>query len=345
MTSSAQLEREAEDTRTQLARTLDELRERITPGQLVDQAVDYAKDSGGGMFVRNLGRQTVANPIPVALIGAGIGWLMLANGRQSAAAASINRAAETAIDQARHSMSEAGDRIKEFGQTASAQTGEKAGQARDWMDDWSSSAGDDTRASGAGLAETAEPARRSAQATARDAGARAGAAAGSIRDAAASAYETATSGAAAAYGRAAGQAQQATADVMNTASNFGQRAAGASRDLLQFCKSQPLLLAGLGMALGAIVGALIPPTETEDALIGESSDQIKDQARGFAKEQVDNAASTVESAAEAGLDQAETEFNFEQAGSQAGPPAEASLVPEAEQSAEPSDEQPAEQER
>ena len=62
MTSSAQLEREAEQTRSQLAQRLDELRERITPGQLVDEAVDYAKDSGGGVFVRNLGRQATANP-------------------------------------------------------------------------------------------------------------------------------------------------------------------------------------------------------------------------------------------------------------------------------------------
>ena len=45
--SSAQLEREAEQTRSQLAQTLDELRERITPGQLMDQAVDFAKDSVG----------------------------------------------------------------------------------------------------------------------------------------------------------------------------------------------------------------------------------------------------------------------------------------------------------
>src|SRR5690348_18346520 len=115
MTSSAQLEREAEDNRAQLAQTLDELRDRITPGHLVDQAVDYAKDSGGGMFVRNLGRQTVANPIPVALIGAGMAWLMLANGRRSATAASINRAAETAIDRARRSMADTGERIKEAG--------------------------------------------------------------------------------------------------------------------------------------------------------------------------------------------------------------------------------------
>jgi hypothetical protein len=265
MASSAQLEREAENTRAQLAQTLAELRERITPGQLVDQAVDYAKDSGGGMFVRNLGRQTTANPLPVALIGAGVAWLMLANRGPSTTAASINRAAQTAIDRAQRSMRETGEQIKESDQNASTR----------------------------------------AEETAHGAGARASAAASSVGDTAAS------------------------------ASGFGRRTADASRDLLQFCKSQPLVLAGLGMALGAIIGALIPPTDTEDALMGEKSDQLKDQARDIAEDQIRRAESTAESAVTApAFNETEAEFQFEDAGANSGVPAETSLVPEAEHGTE-----------
>ena len=75
---SEQLRREAEQTRAQLAGTLEELRARITPGQVVDQLVDYAGDSDAGEFFRNLGRQAAKNPIPVTLMGAGLAWLMLA---------------------------------------------------------------------------------------------------------------------------------------------------------------------------------------------------------------------------------------------------------------------------
>lgn len=348
MTSSAQLEREAENTRSQLARTLDELRERITPGQLVDQAVDYAKDSGGGMFVRNLGRQTAANPLPVALIGAGMAWLMLANGRRSGTtAASINRAAETAIDRARQSMSDVGEQVKEFGQSASARAAETAANASDWMDDWTASAA--TSSSGRPLEDIADAAQESAGQSARDAGARASAAADSLGNAAASAYDTAKSSASEAYDRVAGQAQQTTADMKNAASSFGQWTADASRDFLQFCRSQPLLLAGLGMTLGAIMGAIIPPTESEDALMGETSDAMKDQARGFAEEQVAKAKSTVKSAAQSAaqtdLNQAEEEFDFGRRQSKAGQsqagqsqggevPAETSLVPDAEHNSE-----------
>jgi hypothetical protein len=46
-TSSEQLEREAEQSRARLAEKLDDLRAQITPGQIVDQLTDYARESGG----------------------------------------------------------------------------------------------------------------------------------------------------------------------------------------------------------------------------------------------------------------------------------------------------------
>ena len=62
MSDSRQLQREAEQTRQELERTLFELRARVTPGQIVDQAIDYARESGGADFVRNLGRQAADKP-------------------------------------------------------------------------------------------------------------------------------------------------------------------------------------------------------------------------------------------------------------------------------------------
>jgi len=74
--SSDDIEREVESTRARVTETLEELRSRMTPGQIVDQFVDYARESGGGDFVRNLGQAVRDNPLPVLLIGAGISWLM-----------------------------------------------------------------------------------------------------------------------------------------------------------------------------------------------------------------------------------------------------------------------------
>src|SRR4051812_28752024 len=81
MSYSEQLEREAEQTRSQLADTLDELRACISPGQVANQIADYASDGSAGEFAHNLKNQVARNPLPVSLIGAGLAWLMFANGK------------------------------------------------------------------------------------------------------------------------------------------------------------------------------------------------------------------------------------------------------------------------
>jgi uncharacterized protein DUF3618 len=168
--SSAQLEREAELARSQLAATLEELRSRITPGQLVDQTLDYARDTNVGELVRNLGRDARDNPLPLALMGVGLAWLMVAKGRR-------------------------------------ARTGDGYGAALDEA------------------AMSASGAYHDASVAAADAG-------GRIR--------------------------------------AGASAAGGS--FLALVRDQPLVLAGIGVALGALLGAALPATETENRLMGGASD-------------------------------------------------------------------------
>jgi Protein of unknown function (DUF3618) len=182
--SSAQLEREAEQTRAQLSATLDELRSRITPGQLVDQTLDYARDSNLGELMRNLGRDARDNPLPLALIGTGIAWLMMTNGRRrgfDAALADATRSASGALDE-----------------TTMQPHGTEA---------WASSA-------------------------------------------ASSAAE-----------RAAG---------------VYQNAAAAGGSFLAFCRDHPLVLAGVGIALGGLLGATLPSRQSEDGASGLAPEQLPD---------------------------------------------------------------------
>src|ERR1700741_4404428 len=85
ITQTARLERETEETRAQLEHTLEELRARMRPGQLLDQATDYLRNSSGRAFLGNLRDEVVRNPVPVTLIGAGIAWIAIAGavGRRS----------------------------------------------------------------------------------------------------------------------------------------------------------------------------------------------------------------------------------------------------------------------
>ena len=81
-TDTGEIEREL-DTRSRLDDTIGALQRKVAPGTLVDQAVEYFSEGGGMEIGRNLGRSMRDNPIPVALIGVGLGWLLLANSRQT----------------------------------------------------------------------------------------------------------------------------------------------------------------------------------------------------------------------------------------------------------------------
>lgn len=75
--TAVQLEREIGQTRADIDSTLTAIQERLSPGRLLDKVLDYTKDNGGA-FAGNLGRSVRDNPVPAALLGIGLGWLMLA---------------------------------------------------------------------------------------------------------------------------------------------------------------------------------------------------------------------------------------------------------------------------
>ena len=76
MMSSEQLERQTEQSRAEVEMTIDELRARLTPGQLIDEVLSYTSD-GGRQFTSNLGHQVTSNPMPVLLMGAGLAWFLM----------------------------------------------------------------------------------------------------------------------------------------------------------------------------------------------------------------------------------------------------------------------------
>ena len=59
--------------RAHVEETLDAIQERLSPGQLVDQAVTYLRTGGGADFVRNLG-ETVRQPPGAGRRWSGSAW-------------------------------------------------------------------------------------------------------------------------------------------------------------------------------------------------------------------------------------------------------------------------------
>jgi hypothetical protein len=127
---SEQFEREAEETRWQLVGTFEELRDRMTPGRVVDQVVDYTRDGPAAEFLRNLKREVRENPMPLVLIGIGIAWLMLASSRTSRAAiaSAADCVARTANDIGT-ATSAAVNRTSEWGQQTATRLSDRASNA------------------------------------------------------------------------------------------------------------------------------------------------------------------------------------------------------------------------
>ena len=77
--SSAELEREVEAQRNRVESRIGEIKERLSPGQLIDEALAYTKD-GGSHFASNLGQTIAANPLPAVMLGVSLAWLMSGQG-------------------------------------------------------------------------------------------------------------------------------------------------------------------------------------------------------------------------------------------------------------------------
>ena len=121
-----EIRREIESTRSDMDHTLTAIERKLTPGQLVDQGLDYLRGSGANEFVHNLGGSVKQNPLPVALVGIGLAWLM-AGGRNGGAPSK---------GAARNWSEGAASRIAE----ASGGARERVGQARQSLSDTAQSA-------------------------------------------------------------------------------------------------------------------------------------------------------------------------------------------------------------
>ena len=77
--SPAEIERDIEATRASLVNTVGEIERRLTPGRILDNVLDGALNGRDRHDFVELVRR---HPIPVALVGAGLVWLLLSGKRK-----------------------------------------------------------------------------------------------------------------------------------------------------------------------------------------------------------------------------------------------------------------------
>lgn len=124
--SPERLQHEVDEARERLGARLDSLSHRLSPGELLDQALHMAKEHGGE-WGHNLGSQAKQNPLPLLLTGIGLSWLMVGTrqpesyGGQSYTVGShpsMGDRASGVMDKAKGAMSSAAERARDMKERA-----------------------------------------------------------------------------------------------------------------------------------------------------------------------------------------------------------------------------------
>ena len=270
--SAAEIESEVQQSRADIEHTLDAIQERLSPGQLVDQAIGYLRGGRGADFARNLGDSIAANPLPIALMGVGLAWMMM----------SSQRSARDGGHEGSAHWDEDLDPVEGHYGSFVEEDLSYLGPEADQGGGFGEGLREASRGAGDRISEVGERARDAA-AHARD---RAGDLGAQARDAAAHVGDRARSAGAQArdrFGRARAGLSGRAHDARARAGYYGRR---AKQGMLRSLDEQPLVLGAIGLAIGAALGAALPPTETEDELMGETRDEALRRATKAGREQV-----------------------------------------------------------
>jgi len=308
-----EIRRETEQTRAALTTTVEQLRgtvtetatdikNRLRPDAIKAEVSGYIKSRGEQLF-QDLAEMASRNPmqavaigasvaypamrlaraipLPVLMIGAGLFLTSSKTGRDLSRKASD--LAEDLSDEAQRRAHELGDQVaraasdvRDSAAGVLNRTGETITGLTDQLRQTGSEAADLARtrmeAGSQTIQDAASQTANAVAATADKMSQAAGSPARMVQQTAASASEFVQD-----TGARAAQSGQEFLDATRTrASRFSERASGTVRDTVE---QNPLLVAGLGLVIGALIASALPKSEIEENLAGDASTAVKRKAR------------------------------------------------------------------
>jgi ElaB/YqjD/DUF883 family membrane-anchored ribosome-binding protein len=291
--SAADLQHEVDLQRARVEDTIDQIQDRLSPGQLVDELLAYTK--GGGEFVSTLQRQVTSNPLPVALLGVSLAWLMAKPANGQASHASDDAAWDRSINRNRGYGSADADE-EEYGDypvTIISGSGlQRTGQATDdrgrnytsFVDDAGKNFRALTDATGNRAGHFIDESGNRFKGFTNAAGERIE----HFRDEAGNLLDEATGWASHSW-RLVRDAAQGLKDGVTARASASRHGAGDAASAIQHqagqlnhmimtqFRDQPLVGGALAFAVGAALGSSLPHTPQEDELVGKQADAVKDK--------------------------------------------------------------------
>ena len=234
----AEVERQIDHTRAELARTLDALEQKLNARYFMGKGFEMFRDSLAGSQAINRSVAAIrANPIPLALIGIGTAWLIASN------TGVVDRVARNErVDAARR-------RVADMASAVGTQTGAIASDVAGRIGMAGGSGGEGERA----LGHVGHP-------VVDEAGLQSGGWVHQAADRAQGALRSARDAGGAMLNRAGLYAGDGASRIADQVSDAFQR--------------HPLVVGGIGLMAGILIAALVPLSRTEHELIGDTREEL-----------------------------------------------------------------------
>jgi ElaB/YqjD/DUF883 family membrane-anchored ribosome-binding protein len=262
--SSRKIQSDIDRTRSNMDRTFDAIESKLTPGQLLQEAWGIFK-GGSGAGASKVMKIAKQHPLPSAVIGLGIGWLLLDSSR--------------ATSSERSRQSYAGN--LDYPGTRDA-----------WSERWPES----RESEGEGRLGAAKDALKSAAGSAADLATNAREKVSDLASQAGDRFGDLTD-------RVKEQASDLTDKVKEQASELGTKVEQGTRQVRlgfwQLLEERPLAVGAATLAVGLLAGLSIPSTDVEDELMGETRDQLFDSAKETGRELLDKGKHVADAAVDA----------------------------------------------
>jgi hypothetical protein len=297
--STDRIEQDIERTRADMSETIEALERKLSPGELIDELWGRVRSGETGSNVADTIRD---HPIPLAMMGLGLGWL------------AIEKATESRTDQlrARHGEYGAGtyeraegrvgpyrgdevidpdlryddgpgatDRIRDAAGTVKDRVADLAGEAKDRLASMGDSVRDRTSSTG-----------HSANEHVYGIGGGAAGSDGASR-----------------YGQGSGPGiRDRATDLRESAGReMHDRGRQMERGLQRMLEDYPLALGAVTFGLGLAAGLSVPSTPAENRVMGDTADTLKGEVKRTARETAEMAKDVAGEAARAAKTEADRE--------------------------------------
>ena len=303
----AQIERSLDQTRSRLGSHLGELQNRLSPGQVLDDVMRYFRGNEGADFGRSLVANVRSNPLPAALTGVGLVWLMASSQRSTTLVQTSTDPGWAKFGTSRSPAYGAEDHGAMMARLQQAEQG--VSRRTDEADDVYSTRLDEVRGKAIGLSRNAQETTASFGQRVRDLlASMQQAVTGSMQDlrdqagsAASAAGDAATS-----MGTSVRNTAQGTMQSVSGALSHGSQVAGqAGGNMMTALTESPILLGALGLAAGALLGAFLPQSSQEEAALGDIAGQARDRATNVANAGVERGKEVMQAVVDKGRDSAQ----------------------------------------